>query len=378
MPGNFVNMENAKPLMSLAGVPAGTTVATFPFVTRDGARLELTRFSRGTQHNEAVLLVHGLTQSSDMFLMPEHVGLARALLDNGVTDVWCIDTRMSKRFPYNGAVQRYNLDDVALHDYPAALSVLREAIGARPLHVICHCVGSITFSMSLFAEKIANIRSLIVNSVCLTPHVPGWSKLKLTVVPTALEYILQQPYASPTWHTGHSWVGRAIAGVTNLVHRECDVPECKMLSLMWGAGHPALYLHENLAEETHKRIADLHGVAGMHPYRHVLKMAQAQEAVKFAPTDPRYSSLPDRYLAHAANVQTPMLLVSGDQNRVFTDSNKICFERLEQAAPGRHKFHTFANYGHNDVFIGKNVARDIFPTFFAFLASHGVAIRNAA
>ena len=57
--------------------------------------------------------MHGLTSSSDLFIMPEHRNLVSYLLDNGFTDVWALDFRMSNRFPYDTETHRYTLDDIA-------------------------------------------------------------------------------------------------------------------------------------------------------------------------------------------------------------------------------------------------------------------------
>ena len=72
--------------------------------------------------------------------------------------------------------------------------------------------------------------------------------------------------------------------------------------------------------------------------------------------------LPDDYFEHAAAITTPVLFMTGANNRVFTDSNIECHRRLEAIAPGRHRLHVFAGYGHQDVFMGQNAARDTFPT----------------
>ena len=128
--------------------------------TRDKLGLSLLRFERAPS-DDVVLLVHGLTSSSDMFMMPEHVNLVSYLLDNGFTDVWSFDNRTSNRHTYNLHRHRYNLDDVALFDYPPALEKMREHIGDRRVHVICHCVGSLTFMMSLFGGTVGNIASVV-------------------------------------------------------------------------------------------------------------------------------------------------------------------------------------------------------------------------
>ena len=77
-------------------------------------------------------------------------------------------------------MHRYNLDDVALFDYPPAVALIRKHIGDRRLHVICHCLGSVSFMMSLFGKAVDGFASVIANSVALTPRVPRWSSQGLT------------------------------------------------------------------------------------------------------------------------------------------------------------------------------------------------------
>ena len=93
-------------------------------------------------------------------------------------------------------------------------------------------------------------------------------------------------------------------------------------------------------------------------------------AVKFSPGNPRYAALPDDYFAKAAEIKSPILFIQGQDNRVFADSNIRCFERIDKVAPGRHKLHVFPGYGHQDIFMGKDVATDIFPTLLSFLREH--------
>ena len=87
------------PRYTLDGVK-DAEVSVHPFTTDDGLGLNLTRFRRA-ECDDVVLLVHGLTSSSDLFIMPEHRNLASYLLDTGFTDVWAVDFRMSNRFPYD-------------------------------------------------------------------------------------------------------------------------------------------------------------------------------------------------------------------------------------------------------------------------------------
>lgn len=362
--------ERIYPRFTTEGV-RDARISQHAFSTADGLGLELTRFTRG-ESKDVVLLVHGLTTSSDMFIMPEHYNLVQYLLDNGFSDVWALDYRGSNRFPYNLQRSPANLDDIALFDHPAALATLRQLIGPeRRIHVIGHCVGSLTFAMSLFGGMVSGIRSAILNSVALTPRVPAWSRVKLTVGPFASDWLLGIEYFNPQWRRQPGWSpGKLLAMGVDLVHQECDSPECHMLSFMWGAGKPALFRHENMHPHTHDRLGDLFGGVSVNYYRHVLKMVRANNtAVKYCDT-PRYAALPDNYMQRVASVTTPILLIQGQENRVFADSNIVCHQRLQEQVPGRHQLHVFPDYGHQDIYMGKNVAVDIFPRLLQWLREH--------
>jgi cholesterol oxidase len=101
-------------------------------------------------------------------------------------------------------------------------------------------------------------------------------------------------------------------------------------------------------------------------------MVEAGRAVKYRPDDPRYTALPDDYLAGAGRIETPLLLTTGNLNRVFTNSNIVCWKRLEEHAPGRHELDVIPGYGHQDVFMGKDAAYDVFPRMLDFLKRQAV------
>lgn len=370
MPSQGV-FEREIPLYTTEGVK-DADITTHAFSTADKLGLSLLRFLR-EPCDDVVVIIHGLTTSSDMFIMPEHYNLVQYLLDHGFTDVWTLDFRMSNRFPYNLHRHRYNMDDIALYDYPPAFAKVRDVSGSgRRVHVICHCLGSVSFMMSLFGKAVDGIASVISNSVALTPRIKRWSRVKLTLGPFLVESFTSIPYLNPYWRREPGLgLGKLLGWFVSLYHRECDVPECHMLSFMWGTGFPAVYRHENLHDITHRRGGDLYGGVSLHYYRHVRKMVAAgNTAVKFDPGDPKYRVLPDNYLTHARDITTPILFITGQQNNIFLDSNIICHERLERLAPGRHELAVFANYGHQDVFMGKNNHVDVFPRLLDFLKRH--------
>ena len=188
--------------------------------------------------------------------------------------------------------------------------------------------------MALFAKTVDNIASVIANSTALTPRVPFWSSLKLRFAPSLVEKVLGFPNLNPRWsqEPGFSF-GKLFSKAVSLVHRECDVPACGMLSLMWGTGFPALYSHENLHPVTHRRGGDLYGATSLNYYRHVSRMIRAgNRPVKYDFDEPRHKSLPDDYLTYAHEVTSPILLTTGENNHVFADSNPV---PLQDAAEAR-------------------------------------------
>ncbi|MGZ5050194.1 MAG: alpha/beta fold hydrolase [Methylobacter sp.] len=363
--------EREIPLYTTEGVH-DAEISTHYYSTGDRLGQSLLRFQRAPC-DDVVVLIPGLTAASDMFIMPEHYNLTQYLLDNGFTDVWTMDGRISNRYPYNLCRNRYNVDDLALYDHPAALAAVRRAVGPKArIHVIAHCFGALSFAMSLFGKAVTDVHSAILNGVALTPRVPAIAKLKLIAGPFMSDYLLGVEYLNPWWRREPGWSpGKLLAWFVSLLHRECESPECHMTSFMWGYGFPVLFKHENLHDITHRRTGDLFGGSSVNYYRHVLKMVNADNtAVKYLPKDPRYKSLPDNYFDYAKDIKTPVLLVAGQENALFTDSNIVCHQRLEQIVPGRHELHVFPGYGHADVIIGKNADKDVFPRFVEFLKRH--------
>src|SRR3546814_59487 len=104
------------------------------------------------------------------------------------------DFRMSNRHIYNLGPHRWSMDDCALYDHPKAIRTVREIAGNKRIHVICHCLGSMSFVMSLFARQVPGLASVIANSVALTPNPPRWSVIKGQIFPFVLERLLSVPY----------------------------------------------------------------------------------------------------------------------------------------------------------------------------------------
>lgn len=353
------------PQFTFVGVKDAQTTY-HPFSTEDGLGLHLMRFKRKPS-KDVILLSHGLTTSTDMFVMPEHENLVNFLHDNGFGDVWSLDWRGSMRHSYNLFPHRYTLDDVARYDIPAAIKTVRKEIGpdAR-IHAIVHCVGSITFFMSLLGGYTDGISSVITNSVSTVLNVHPWSRMKLRLAPFLIESVLRLPHVNPKAASLPGIAaGKFLAKTISLFHRECDVPECHMLSMMWGTGWPACYMHEKMDEETHKRVGDLFGATSLNYHRHIRKIV-ANGFLR--PAQDGQRSL---YRDGLSRLNMPILFMTGTENRIFLDSNVAAHEMLSKQTSdtnrAQRELFLAEGYGHQDTLMGKNVHKDVFPRFLEFL-----------
>jgi cholesterol oxidase len=216
------------------------------------------------------------------------------------------------------------------------------------------------------------LSSIISNSVSLTPMVPSMTRLKLLFAPGFVEYILRYPYISPQipYMPGPGF-GKWLFWMERMIRHECREPACHMVSFMWGWGFPAAYVHDNLSPVTHRRLKDLFGGTAVNYYRHIRRMVRAGESVPYRRRG-RYRELPESYLGNLKNVELPpTLFVSGDHNQIFPGSNRESYERVRALKPeAETAYLELPNYGHQDVFMGKNCDREVFPSLLDFLQRH--------
>ncbi|MER5472217.1 alpha/beta fold hydrolase [Streptomyces sp. NPDC002685] len=340
-------------------------VEEIPFRAGDGVRLGLTRIDSGDQDRPAVLLLHGHTASADMFLLPETRNLVDVLLDDGY-EPWLLDWRGSCRLPYNETGRRYTYDDVALHDIPEAVSHIRERIGDRPLFVVAHCIGSLTLSLSMTAGLVPGLAGVVSQGVFLTPKLAGRTSLRMTVagellknridhIPVDFRKVGLRSKYTPLFALASRGAG-------------CPDPTCQILhNSAWGSG-ASLFLHENLSDATHDRLAELLGPAPLWILPHLRRIELARSVVRWHDTDHRYRALPPNALDAAARIDTPVLLLAGSENGLWLDSQRLCHEVLAHRQPQLDVSYTeIPGYGHLDTFLGRGAALDVFGHILEFL-----------
>ena len=144
-----------------------------------------------------------------------------------------------------------------------------------------------------------------------------------------------------------------------LFHHECHNPVCKMVSFTYGTGFPCLWEHDNLNRETHDEWLN-HEFAKV-PLTFFAQMARCVDHGHLVSVD-GLPELPADFVAQAPQTDARFVVLACERNRCFLpESQERTFEFLDRHRPGYHSMHVIPRYGHLDVFMGDNAARDTFP-----------------
>jgi pimeloyl-ACP methyl ester carboxylesterase len=330
-----------------------------PFSAGDGLALNLIRVSGEREPTRGpVLLVHGAGVRANIFRAPVERTIVDELIDAGY-DVWLENWRASIDVPPN----EWTLDEAAVHDHPAAVRRVVEETGAEEVKAVIHCQGSTSFMMSAAAGLLPEVKTVVANAVTLHPVIPRMSRFKIkNLVPLVGKLT---PYMNPQWGlSAPTATAQALALMVRITHHECDNAVCKMVSFTYGTGFPALWRHENLNPETHEWVKEEFAHVPLSFFR---QMARCVEAGHLVSTG-SHSELPSDFVAQAPETDARFAFFAGKENICFLPtSQEQTFHFFDDRRPGHHTFVELPGYGHLDVFMGKDAARDVFPLMLAEL-----------
>jgi hypothetical protein len=218
--------------------------------------------------------------------------------------------------------------------------------------------------MSALAGLVPEVKTIVSNAVSLHPIVPRLANLKLrSMIPTTARVL---GYLDPQWaRVGAPWVvPKLVDAWIKLTHHECQNGVCKWSSYTYGAGKPTLWSHENLNEQTHAWLK--HEFAAV-PLTFFTQIVRCVRAGRLLAVDHR-PELPEDFTAQPPRTDARVVFLAGAQNKCFTAaSQRASHAWYEGHADGRTALHVFRDYGHLDVFMGRNAARDVFPTIVSEL-----------
>jgi pimeloyl-ACP methyl ester carboxylesterase len=330
----------------------------YEFTTEDGVGLQLTRFEGGAKG--PVMLTPGFGTSSIAYTIDTtDTNYPEYLYEHGY-DVWVLDYRASPLLP--SASTPFTLDDIARYDYPAAVAKMREVSGAESVQIVAHCVGSLTMLMGL-GLGLDGVRSAVASQVTLHPRGGTLNELRAGIYAGNLLDALGVDTLTTEFDDDPSWVERLYDQALAIYpagEEPCDRPFCRRVMFMYGE----VYDHDKLNDLTHDHIEEAFGIANMRTLTHITKILRADHAISW---DGDHD-----YLDDVEGLRVPIAFIHGEHNRLFVpEGSELTYEFLvERNGPDLYSRHVIAGYAHMDCFIGKDAARDVYPTITAQLDLH--------
>ena len=329
------------------------------FSAQDGVPLRLVRYCGGDKG--PILLVHGLGMSGRVFSTDTvETNLVEYLFEAGF-DVWVLEHRASPDLPASEG--DFSADDVAAHDFPAALARVRETTGAAKVDVVAQGFGALALLMSL-TDGLDGVRSAVCLQMGLHLTVPRATRLKAGLhLPGVLKTLGKH---SLTAHEGgnRGWRARLFDASLRMlpgeVEASCTSRVCRRVTFMYGP----LFGHDQLNRATHDALHEMFGVASLTAFAHLAQMVRSGHAVRASG---------ETHLRNLDRLAMPITFLHGGDNRCFLpDSTAATVAALAEAnGADRYRRVVIPGYGDIDPIIGKNAVRDVYPLILEHLVAAG-------
>ena len=328
------------------------------FSTDDGVALRLTRFRGGDKG--PVILSPGFGTSSLAYLLDTtETNFPEFLYERGY-DVWILDYRASPVLP--SASTQFTLDDIARHDYPAAVATVREVTGAESVQVVAHCIGSVTLLMAL-ALGLRGVRHAVSSVVTFHPRAGTVNALRSGIHAADALQALGVDTLTTDVDRDPSWAERLYDAALRLYpagEEQCGLPFCRRVMFTYGE----VYDHDRLNDATHRHLHEAFGVANMSTFKQITLALRTGHVVA--------ADGSDDYVTALDNLALPISFLHGANNRLFLpEGSLLTYEALREANdPDLYTRHVIEGYAHMDLFIGKDAARDVYPVITDELERH--------
>lgn len=331
----------------------------FPVTTGDRRQLRLTRYRGGDRG--PVVLTHGLGVSSLIFSIDTiATNLLEHLFEAGY-DCWLLDYRSSIDLPYAG--ERHTADDIARHDYPAAIARVREVTNAPDVQVVAHCFGATTFTMAMLSG-LEGVRSAVISQI--GPHVfVPWFPQRLLAhlrVPWFFGLLRLRAVDVTARERDPRWLralDRVLYRLLPLSGRaSSDNATSNRITALYGP----LYERDQLDDATfHEALPEMFGEANVAALAQLALIARRRRIVDAGGRD--------AYLPRLDALDIPVCFIHGAENRCFLPRSTRKTHRLLQRRFGPEKYarHVIPKYGHLDCIVGKDAVRDVYPLIRAHL-----------
>lgn len=318
------------------------------FKTKDNVQLRLTRYKGGDKG--PVIVTPGFGTSILAYTIDTvETNFPEFLFAHGY-DIWLLDYRASPAL--ESADTQFTMDDIATYDYPAAVAKVRELTGADTVQVMAHCVGSITFLMSM-CSGLTGVRSAVCSQLTAHPVGPTLNEIKGGLYLGSFLQAIGVDTLS-TEYDDKNWTDKLYDQVLKFypTKQPIDGPIDRRILFMYGE----VYKIAQLNEATHKAIHEMFGVANMSTFKHISVLLREDRMVN--------AKAEDVYMPNVKKLAIPISFIHGAENGLFLPegSKKTMDWLCENNDPSLYSRHLIEDYAHMDCFIGKNASRDVYPT----------------
>ncbi|MEP0190402.1 MAG: GMC family oxidoreductase N-terminal domain-containing protein [Erythrobacter sp.] len=350
---DFVSKDAAKlKLRELRLPPAERHIVP----TDDGVNIGLTRYRGGVRG--PIILAPGFSVKASSFATPTvEENLTESLVAQGY-DVWLFDYRASadsgndREHP-----PEFSIDDIARYDWPSAIDKIRKVTGADSVQALAHCVGSMSLLMGIGAGWVTHVRSLISSQLTLHP-VTDWlnyMKADLGVADMLGDISLLDGHFD--FVSQGSDADNEIDAITYQVPmpegQECKSPTVRRVFAVFG---PSWDLRQ-LGRDTYLALGSMFSRVSLSPFKQLQTVMHKGLAVN---ADGR-AVYTDKDAARRLDL--PITFLSGATNQIFypESGQRTRVWLSEHNGSDLYRQRIVPDYGHMDLFIGRNAHRDVTP-----------------
>ncbi|PHR19861.1 MAG: hypothetical protein COA41_06830 [Sphingopyxis sp.] len=324
--------------------------------TGDGVNIGLTRYRGGARG--PLVLAPGFSVRASSFATPTvDENLTESLVAQGY-DVWLFDYRASADSGNDSEhPPEFTIDDIARHDWPAAIATIRSVTGADSVQALAHCVGSMSLLMGIGAGWVTHVRSIIASQLTLHP-VTDWlnyMKADLGVADMLGEIsVLDGHIDFVSQGTDTDYEIDAIAYQMPVPEGQaCKNPTCRRVFGVFGPS----WDHRQLGHDTHLALGSMFSRVSLSPFKQLQKIMHKGLAVN-ADGKPVYTDD-----GAARRLTLPISFLSGATNQIFypESGQRTRVWLSEHNGKSLYRQRIIPDYGHMDLFIGRNAHRDVTP-----------------
>jgi cholesterol oxidase len=325
--------------------------------TSDGTAVRLTRYRYGSKG--PLIIAPGYGNAARAFAIDTvDKNWVQYLGEHGY-DVWLFDYRASPDIP--SSYTQFNVDDIALRDWPAAVETVRLKTGQSEIQALGHCVGGLSLFMAI-GGGMSGLRSATFSSLAGHPIPTVGNQLRANARLATIFKLLGIKGLN-TDYDPQAWDGKLIERVMKLVPFKhiYDNPVARRIYFIYGD----VFNWEHINRETMEQaVPGFFGNGNISFFEHISLMIRASAA--------RDARGRDAYLSNLDAFRFPINFLTGEHNKMFVPKGLQRTHDMLRRANGSANYtsHVISDYAHLDLWLGTNAERDVWPTALAELEKH--------